>query len=88
MFPPRHFILSNADFKVFDKIRLCPNHYNGGRNFVQAYQSQIDFLESLYPELNGLKYLEHKKKIKSIVNGFKNAITQEGINEIKDDALW
>ena len=79
---------TNADFKVFDKIRLCPYSYSGGRDIAQAYQNQIDFLESLYPEVNGLKYLEHKKKIESVINFFKNAIKQERINEIKDDALW
>ena len=32
--------------------------------FIPAYRKQINFLESLYPLISGIQFLEHRSKIK------------------------
>ena len=73
------FLQTNDDYEVFDRIRLLPNHWSGTDSFVPAYQRQIDFLESLYPLVPGVKYLKHKTRIQKDVDMLKNMIKHEEV---------
>lgn len=76
------FLQTNDDYDVFDRLRLLPNHWSGTDSFVPAYQRQIDFLESLYPLVSGVKYLKHKIRIQKDVDMLKDMIKHEEIEVI------
>lgn len=59
-----------------------PNHWSGSGSLVPAYQKQIDFLESLYPLVSGIKFLKHKIKIKSKVEMLHEMIKEEEVEVI------
>ena len=76
------FLDNNQDFETFRKISLLPNHWICSGSFVPVYQKQIDFLESLYPLVTGVKFLKHKRRIKSKVEMFHKMIKREELEEI------
>ena len=76
------FLDNNQDFETFDKLSLVPNHWSGSGSLVPAYQKQIDFLESLYPLVSGIKFLKHKIKIKSKVEMLHEMIKEEEVEVI------
>lgn len=76
------FLDKNQDIDMFSKLSLVPNHWSGYGSFVPAYKKQIDFLESLYPLLPGMKFLKHKARIKSKVEMLHEMIKREEIEEI------
>ena len=67
----------NKDFKVFEKIRLIPRSWSGEGSFIPAYSMQIKFLESLYPIVSGIEFLEHKSRIKIEIDNLKRKISEE-----------
>ena len=76
------FLDNNQDFEMFNKLSLVPNHWSGSGSLVPAYQKQIDFLESLYPLVSGIKFLKHKIKIKSKVEMLHEMIKEEEVEVI------
>lgn len=76
------FLDNNQDFETFDKLSLMPKHLSGSGSLVPAYQKQIDFLESLYPLVSGIKFLKHKIKIKSKVEMLHEMIKEEEVEVI------
>ena len=76
------FLDNNQDFEMFSKLSLVPDHWSGSGSLVPAYQKQIDFLESLYPLVSGIKFLKHKAQIKSKVEMLHEMIKREEVDEI------
>ena len=72
----------NSDFKVFEKIRLIPRSWSGTGSFIPAYRKQINFLESLYPLVSGIQFLEHRSKIKLEIEYLKERTSEEEIRSI------
>ena len=76
------FLDNNQELDSFREISILPRHWSGMGSFVPAYQRQIDFLESLYPMVSGVKYLGHKAYIKSRVDELREMITREEVEVI------
>lgn len=76
------FLENNSDFEWFAKLPLVPNHWSGGDSFVPAYNKQILFLESLYPFVQGSKFLRHRARIKEKVEMLQKMIHQEEVEAI------
>ena len=75
----RVFLENNDSYEYFKEIQLIPNHWSGTDSLVPAYQSQIEFLESLYPIVDRVKFLKHKLKIQEKVEWLKNLIKKEEV---------
>lgn len=76
------FLDYNSDCEWFKKLSLEPGFWSGIESFVPAYRKQIDFLESLYPLVGGMKYLKHKQYIRSKVEFLEERIKEEEIQAI------
>ena len=74
---------NNSDFETFNKLFLLPNHWIGWGSFIPAYQEQIDYLESLYPLVSGMKFIKHRAMIKSKIEKLRKMIKREEIEEIQ-----
>lgn len=81
-FATQVFLNNNYDYEMFSKLTLVPNHWSGSSSFVPAYQKQIDYLQSLYPLVPGVKFLKHKALIKSKVEILYERIKREEVEEI------
>lgn len=73
---------NNSDIETFNKLSIIPNHWNGWESLIPAYQKQIDFLESLYPLVTGMKFINHRTMIKSKVEMLQQMIRNEEIEVI------
>lgn len=78
----KNFLEVNSDYNVFEKLPLLPEYWSGNGSLVPSFQKQIDFLESLYPIVSGMKYLKHKRRIKEMIEGLKERIKHEEVDEI------
>lgn len=76
------FLENNQSFETFSKLLLTPNYWSGNGSLIPAYQKQIDFLESLYPLVPGIKFLKHRARIKSKVEALHEMIKREEVEEI------
>ncbi len=76
------FLLHNNKLEDFKALPLIPRSYSCGGSAVPLYSGWIDFLNSLLPFLPGIKFLEHKKYVKKLVERVQDMIVQEEISEI------
>ena len=69
------FVSYNSSYEMFKKLQLLPNHVGGNENEIIAdLQRRIDFLESLFPYINGAQYLKHAKWIRDEIDFWKKEI--------------
>ena len=76
------FLDNNQDYETFSELRLIPNHWSGSGSLVPAYQKEIDFLESLYSLVPGVKFLRHRARIASKVEMLHEMIRREEVEVI------
>ena len=73
----RTFLDINSDFDVFKEIDIIPNQWFGTGSLVPAYKRQIEFLESLYPLITGVKYLKHRNLIREKIESLREMIKEK-----------
>lgn len=76
------FLDINSDFDVFKEIDIVPNHWFGSGSLVPAYQRQLEFLESLFPLVPGVKFLKHRNLVKEKIESLREMIKREEVDEI------
>lgn len=75
------FIEKNSDYKAFDQLQLLPTNYTWSGSVTPILSSFIEYLKTLLPHLNGIKYLEHKNKVNKMIEVIHNNIEAEEIRE-------
>lgn len=78
----KNFVEINSDYNVFKNLQLLPRYGSSDGGLVSCFQKQIDFLESLYSIVSGMKYLKHRTRIKELIECLKERIKYEEVNEI------
>lgn len=78
----RQFLEVNNDYEVFKNISFLPSLLEGTDSIIPAYKKQIEFLESLFPFVNGAKYLKHKALLVSRIEQWKEMIKKCEIDEL------
>ncbi len=76
------FLENNPLFGDFERIPLMPTIWSWSGSAVPMYSGWIEFLESLLPNLIGLKWIKHKKHIETQICYLKEQIEAEQIDEI------
>lgn len=76
------FINTNQSFDDFQEIPLTPISYGWTGSAIPLYLNWIEYLESLLPFLNGLKWIRHKEYVEKKISNLKREIGTEQINEI------
>lgn len=79
------FLENNDSYETFKRLSLTPNSYCGYSSLVPIFEERVRFLESLYPLLSDIKFLEHKILIEDKVNELNNTIKKEEEKEIIDN---
>lgn len=79
----REFLARNDDYDMFKKIQIDSNHWGGAVNgIIPDLQRRIEFLESLLPYAQGVKYLKHAKRIRDRIDFWKVQIEHEEMEVI------
>lgn len=79
----REFLSLNDDYEMFEKIQLDSNLWGGAVNgIIPDLQRRIEFLESLLPYAQGVKYLKHAKRIRDRIDFWKVQIEHEEMEVI------
>ena len=79
----REFLSINDDYEMFEKIQLDSNLWGGAVNgIIPDLQRKIEFLESLLPYAQGIKYLKHAKRIRDEIDYWKVKIEHEEMEAI------
>ena len=76
------FLENNELFEDFKEIPLIPDSFSWSGSAVPMYSSWIKYLESLLPNLIGLKWIKHKKYVETKIAYLKRQIESEEIDEI------
>ena len=76
------FLENNPLFEDFERIPLIPTSWSCSGSVVPMYFAWIEFLESLLPNLVGLKWIKHKNYIETQISYLKRKIESEQIDEI------
>lgn len=76
------FIEKNPDYKAFEQLQLIPANYAWSDSEIPILSDFIEYLKTLLPHLNGIKYLEHKNKINGMIEDMYRAIEAEEIREV------
>ncbi len=72
------FLKYNLSIETFKKLNLVSNSWSG----INSIARKVDFLESLLPEIQGVKYLRHKKVIKDIIRDWRQQLKTEELENI------
>ena len=75
---PESDIAKNLSIETFKKLNLVSNSWSG----INSIARKVDYLESLLPEIQGVKYLRHKKVIKDIIRDLRQQLKTEELENI------
>ena len=79
----REFLARNDAYDLFKKIQLDSNYLGGAVNgIIPDLQRTIEFLESLLPYVQGVKYLKHAKRIRDEIDYWKAKIEHEEMEAV------
>lgn len=77
------FLRINDDYELFEKIPLDSDDWGGSvDSIILQLERKIEYLKSLLPELTGVKYLKHSKRVKDRIEMWKEMIRQEELQSI------
>ncbi len=71
-----------SDSCLFSKIPLIPSSCSWSGSAIPVYAGWIDYLNKLLPLFPGIKYLQHKKRIKDTIERLSEEIKQAEIKEL------
>lgn len=77
-----YFLNNNDRFESFKKLPLTPLFLSWSGSAVPLYSSWLDYLKMLLPNLNSLKFLEHKKYIEERIKSLEQQIIETEIDDI------
>lgn len=77
-----YFLNDNDRFESFKKLPLTPLFLSWSGSAVPLYSSWLDYLKMLLPNLNSLKFLEHKKYIEERIKSLEQQIIETEIDDI------
>ena len=68
------FLNNNCNFETFKKLSLFPSRVATFGSLSKPYSKQIDFIQSLYPLMKGVEFLEHEEHLTNIERDLKRII--------------
>ena len=76
------FLSKNNDYDLFEQMPLTPNSYMWSNSCIPLFDSWIEELNKVLPLLSGLQLLKHKQRVINRIEGLKEGIKREEINEM------
>lgn len=77
------FLSLNDDYELFEKLPLDTDHWGGMvEEIIPDLQRRISFLESLMEDVQGIRFIQHAKRIRNRIDMWKSRIKAEEREEI------
>lgn len=70
------------DYSIFESIPLTPLSYSWSGSCVPMYSSWVEHLKKLLPLFAGFDYIEHKNRVKQMIEYYRKKIEEEEISDI------
>ena len=81
-FAIKAFLENNYNFETFKKLSLFPIAMSGFGSFINLYRKQIDFIQSLYPLMEGIEFLEHEEYLTNIESNLEREIDRTETDDL------
>lgn len=65
-FAIKAFLENNHNFETFKKLPLFPIVMSGFGSFIHLFEKRINFIQSLYPLMEGIEFLDHAEYLNNI----------------------
>ena len=76
------FLNNNYNSETFKKLPLFPIVMSGFGSFINLYRKQIDFIQSLYPLMEGIEFLEHEEYLTNIKSNLEREIDRAETDDL------
>ena len=81
-FAIKAFLENNHNFEIFKKLPLFPKVMSGFGSFINLYRKKIDFIQSLYPLMEGIEFLEHEVYLTKIESNLEREIDRTETDDL------
>ena len=76
------FLNNNCNFETFKKLSLFPCRVAAFGSFVNLYRKRIDYIQSLYPLMEGIEFLEHEEYLINIERNLEREIDKTETDDL------
>lgn len=76
------FLNNNCNFETFKKLSLFPGRVAAFGSFVNLYRKRIDYIQSLYPLMEGIEFLEHEEYLINIERNLEREIDKTETDDL------
>lgn len=74
------FLNNNYNSETFKKLSLFPWTMSGFGSFIHLFEKRIDFIQTLYPLMEGIEFLDHEEYLTNIESNLKSEIDRTNRN--------
>ena len=68
------FLNNNYNSETFKKLSLFPWTMSGFGSFIHLFEKRIDFIQTLYPSMEGIEFLDHVEYLDNLESNLKHEI--------------
>ncbi|VTX81547.1 ATP-binding protein [Gemella haemolysans] len=76
------FLNNNCNFETFKKLSLFPSRVAAFGSLVNLYRKRIDYIQSLYPLMEGIEFLEHEEYLTNIESNLEREIDRTETDDL------
>ena len=81
------FLNNNYNFETFKKLSLFPRTMAGFGSFIHLFEKRIDFIQSLYPLMKGIEFLDHEEYLTNIESNLKREIDRTETDDLYEGII-
>ena len=81
------FLNNNYNFETFKKLSLFPWIMSGFGSLINSYRKRIDFIQSLYPLMEDIEFLDHVEYLTNIESNLKSEIDRTETEDLYEGII-
>ena len=81
------FLNNNCNFETFKKLSLFPSRVVDFGSLVNLYRKRIDYIQSLYPLMEGIEFLEHEEYLTNIESNLEREIDRTETDDLYEGTI-
>ncbi|WP_448913102.1 nSTAND3 domain-containing NTPase [Gemella sp.] len=86
-FAIKAFLENNHNFETFKKLPLFPIVMSGFGSLINSYRKRIDFIQSLYPLMEDIEFLDHVEYLTNIESNLKSEIDRTETEDLYEGII-
>ena len=81
------FLNNNCNFETFKKLSLFPSRVVDFGSLVNLYRKRIDYIQSLYPLMEGIEFLKHEEYLTNIESNLEREIDRTETDDLYEGTI-